>query len=160
MLAALSAKCGVPVVTSGVSVVAALRALGARRVALVSPYPRALTETSVGYWESFGLEVAKVIEVGAIGGGVHHPIYAMPAADARAGLDALDGVAGLDAVVMLGTGDADVGADFGQAAGRRCAGFVVHASDGLEFGFDLGWRGSVGGRVIGLDRAAVLAASF
>ena len=103
LVAAVSAQVGKPVVTSGRAVVAALRALGARRVALVSPYPRSLTESSVAYWQSFGFAAACVVEVGTAGG-TFHPIYAMPAADARAALAGLESTADLDAVVMLGTG--------------------------------------------------------
>lgn len=103
IVSALERERGVPVVTSGRAVKDAFRALGARRVALVSPYPPALTEASVGYWRDSGVEVARVVEV-APGQASFHPIYAMPAADARAALDALDGEAGLDAVAMLGTG--------------------------------------------------------
>jgi maleate cis-trans isomerase len=103
LVQAVSAQLGKPIVTSGLAVVAALRALEARRVALVSPYPRALTQTSVAYWAAFGIEAVRVIEVGAPSGSFH-PIYAMPASSARAALDELDGVEGLDAVVMLGTG--------------------------------------------------------
>jgi maleate cis-trans isomerase len=100
---AVSKTCGKPVVTSGMAVVAALHALHARRVALVSPYPLALTELSVAYWSEFGIEAACVVEVGASEGSFH-PIYAMPASDARAALDRLDTALGVDAVVMLGTG--------------------------------------------------------
>lgn len=103
LVEAVSVRLGKPVVTSGLAVVAALRALEARRVALVSPYPRALTEISVTYWEAFGIEVARVVEVGAIRASFH-PIYAMPASDARAALNGLDDAERLDAVVMLGTG--------------------------------------------------------
>ena len=103
LVQAVSHRLGKPVITSGMAVVAALRALGAHQVALVSPYPRALTEASVAYWAAFGIEAARIIEVGAAGG-AFHPIYAMPAADARAALEKLDGAPGIDAVVMLGTG--------------------------------------------------------
>ena len=103
LVQAVSARIGKPVVTSGLAVVAALRALEARRVALVSPYPRALTEVSVAYWGAFGIKAVQVVEVGAPDS-AFHPIYAMPAADARAALDGLEEADGLDAVVMLGTG--------------------------------------------------------
>jgi maleate cis-trans isomerase len=100
---ALSARIGVPVVTSGHAVGAAFGALAARRVALVSPYPRALTEASAVYWQSYGVEIARIVEVGAAAG-EFHPIYAMAAQDANAALAGLEDEAGLDAVVMLGTG--------------------------------------------------------
>ena len=99
----LSARIGVPVVTSGQAVGAAFGALGAKRVALVSPYPRALTEASIGYWQSYGVEIARIVEVGAVADGFH-PIYAMAAQDAQTALAALESESALDAVVMLGTG--------------------------------------------------------
>jgi maleate cis-trans isomerase len=103
LLKAVSTETGKPVVTSGRAVVAALQALGARRVALVSPYPRALTDISVTYWASFGIEATRIVEVGAQDA-AFHPIYAMPASDAGEALAALNGAADLDAIVMLGTG--------------------------------------------------------
>ncbi len=102
IVAALEAARRVPVVTSGRAVMDALRSLAARRVALVSPYPADLTAASVRYWRDGGLEIVRVVEAQAQAG--FHPIYAMPASSAQAALDALDGEAGLDAVVMLGTG--------------------------------------------------------
>ena len=103
LVSRVEAARGVPVVTSGRAVMDGFRALGARRVALVSPYPAGLTAASVRYWQAGGVEVARVVEVAAASGRFH-PIYAMPAATARAALESLDGEAGLDAVVMLGTG--------------------------------------------------------
>lgn len=102
IVAALEAARGVPVVTSGRAVLDALRAVSARRIALVSPYPADLTAASVRYWRDGGMEIARVVEVQAQAG--FHPIYAMPASSARAALDGLDAEPGLDAVVMLGTG--------------------------------------------------------
>jgi maleate isomerase len=99
----LAARLGIPVVTSGQAVAASFTALSARRVALVSPYPRALTDASVRYWQSCGVEVARVVEVGAAEA-AFHPIYALAARDAHAALATLDSEHGLDAVVMLGTG--------------------------------------------------------
>jgi maleate cis-trans isomerase len=99
----LSRRRGVPVVTSGQAVLDALAALGARRIALVSPYPPDLTAASVRYWEAGGLEIARVVEA-APESGAFHSIYAISAGSARAALDRLDGVPGVEAVVMLGTG--------------------------------------------------------
>ena len=82
----------------------AFRALRARRVALVSPYPAGLAAASVRYWTAQGFDVAEVVAVTPGGAGAFHPISSMAAGDARLALDRLDGVAGLDAVVMLGTG--------------------------------------------------------
>ena len=100
----LEARLGIPVVTAGTAVTDAFRALGARRVALVSPYPAGLTAASVRNWTAQGFDVTEVVTVAPGGAGAFHPIYSMAAGDARRALDGLDGVAGLDAVAMLGTG--------------------------------------------------------
>ncbi len=99
---ALAARRGIPVTNSAYAVVAALRALGAHRIGLVSPYPASLTEASVRYWTSRGLEVAQVAAV-ASDASQFHPIYSISAggaAEALAGMKAVN----VDAVVMLGTG--------------------------------------------------------
>jgi maleate isomerase len=103
LVASVAARCGVPVVTSGMAVLAALGVLRARRVAFVSPYPRALTQRSLAYWASAGIAASRVVEVSAAQPGGGHPIYALAAADVH---DALASLAAedCDAVVMLGTG--------------------------------------------------------
>lgn len=101
-LARVSARLGIPVVTAGTAVVDAFRALGARRIGLVSPYPQALTDASVAYWTDCGLEVAAVAGT-SLDWSAFHPIYSIPASGARAALDAMP-AEGLDAVVMMGTG--------------------------------------------------------
>lgn len=98
----LSARLGVPFITAGRSVQAALQALDAKRIALVSPYPPSLTDTSITYWNALGYDVTAVVHVGTIGEHFH-PIYSIRATGAREGLDSL-GDEGFDAIVMLGTG--------------------------------------------------------
>lgn len=100
----LQDRLGIPVVTAGTAVTDAFRALDACRVAIVSPYPAGLTALGVAYWTAQGFDVAEVVAVAPGGTGTFHPIYSMAASDARLALDRLDTVAGLDAVVMLGTG--------------------------------------------------------
>jgi len=103
LIAEAARRCGVPVITAGQAVVAALAALAARRVAFVSPYPAALTAASLGYWAGFGIEAAQVVQVHA-GAPAAHPIYGLAAADVQDAVAALDVTAGFDAVVLLGTG--------------------------------------------------------
>jgi len=93
---------GVPFVTAGLAVVLALRTLAAKRIGIVSPYPEALTQTCVGYWEGHGLEVDGIVQI-ATRSDQFHPIYSIPAANAEQGLDEL-AEKKLDAIVMLGTG--------------------------------------------------------
>jgi maleate isomerase len=106
-IAAVSARLGVPVVTAAQAVCAALQALGARRVALVSPYSDVLTRASEGYWRARGFELGQVARVTAAAGEAAapgaHPIYALGDAALRRALDAVDG-GSVDAVVVLGTG--------------------------------------------------------
>mgnify|MGYP000476368455 CR=1 FL=1 len=63
LLARLSDQLNCHVTSSAVAVVDALRALGAERIALVSPYSDALTQSSIAYWNSRGFSV---------GPGTHH----------------------------------------------------------------------------------------
>ncbi|MEO1106178.1 MAG: hypothetical protein AAFW98_21000, partial [Pseudomonadota bacterium] len=102
LLATLSAKHGIPVVTAASAVIDALTVLGAHRIALLSPYDDALDEASATYWASRGLDVAARVsayrETTAF-----HPIYSMSAGEAGAMLGEAGDV-GADAIVMLGTG--------------------------------------------------------
>jgi maleate cis-trans isomerase len=101
VLAGIEAARGVPAVTAASAVVDALRALGAVRIGLVSPYPDSLTEVSVGYWRSRGFEVGQVVSAYRASE-AFHPIYSLGAEAAAGGLDAA--AEGTDAVVLLGTG--------------------------------------------------------
>lgn len=103
ILADASAKAGIPVLTSAIASVHALRALGARRIGLVSPYPESLNVASRDYWSARGFTVAA--EAGAfVDSGAFHPIYSLAGGQALAALDHLAGASDLDAVLMLGTG--------------------------------------------------------
>jgi len=102
LVARWTAKAGVPVITAGIAVAQAFRAMGAKRIGLASPYPPGLTEISVGYWNDMGFDV------GAVAGTFNtdpafHPIYSLTADSADECLLALD-AKDIDAIVMLGTG--------------------------------------------------------
>jgi maleate cis-trans isomerase len=101
-VARLEDRLGVPVVTAARAVRDSLLALGARRIGLVSPYPPDVTAASAAYWTARGFAVARIAET-TPPAGAFHPIYALGSDAAVAALDSLD-AAGLDAVVMLGTG--------------------------------------------------------
>ncbi|MBP0495022.1 hypothetical protein [Roseomonas indoligenes] len=88
--------------TAGQAVRDALRALSARRIGLVSPYPDVLARAAIGSWEAQGFGDARVSD-STLRRGASHPIYAMDSTGAQAVLEALDPV-GLDAIVMLGRG--------------------------------------------------------
>lgn len=88
---------GRPVQTASGAILDALRALGARRICLVSPYPHWLTDEAAAYWTAAGHDVVQIVTLS----GTH--AYELTTA-AVAG--ALRGIRpeGVDAVVMSGTG--------------------------------------------------------
>lgn len=91
-----------PVVAAVDAIFAALRAIGARRLCVVSPYPKWLTDACVDYWRKAGFEIALLREPPPVEKG-YHPIYAQrsrAAASVLTDIGALD----VDAVVVSGTG--------------------------------------------------------
>jgi maleate isomerase len=103
ILAEVSQKHGIPVFTSAIASVDMLKALGAKRIALVSPYPESLNVESRKYWSAHGFQI--VAESGAFKDvGNFHPIYSLLGGEALAALDQLPADAGFEAVLMLGTG--------------------------------------------------------
>lgn len=111
LLADLSARCKLPAFTAATAILDALASLGARRIALASPYPEALTRASIGYWTSHGLSVVKVATAPAApiaptDTRLFHPIYGLGADAAQRLLDGLGDLRDVDAdaVLMLGTG--------------------------------------------------------
>ena len=112
-----SQRLGIPVVTAGMAVVQALQQLGAQRLALASPYPSALTQASVAYWQSHGFEVKLVQNVATSSQGFH-AIYTTGTGAAAQTVQTLRG-SGADAVLMLGTGMPSLQAicDGGQGGG-------------------------------------------
>ena len=103
----MQTRFGVPFLTAALSSVAALRAIGAKRIALLTPYPETLNRPCLPYWESFGFEV--VAKAGpALESAAFHPIYAMAGSGVLTSYRELcDSDA--DAVLMLGTGMATLG---------------------------------------------------
>lgn len=100
--AAASRRAGYPVVPATGAVAAALAALGARRVALVTPYPPTLDGAAANYWTDRGVSVVARHRV-PIGGPDTRAIYAQPGSAATAAVAAAqrDDV---DAVLVSGTG--------------------------------------------------------
>lgn len=113
VVARVSAARGVPLVTAARASTGALRAMGARRVALLSPYPEDLTRASGAYWRAQGFDIVATAGP-ALRTADFHPIYAM---EGDAVLESYRDLsrAGADAVLMLGTGMATLRA---LAAGR------------------------------------------
>lgn len=102
MLQRLGHRTGAGVFTAAIAVVDALRAIGAQKIGLVSPYSPGLTRSSIAYWEARGFAVAAVASAESEAK-AFHPIYALPSGQARRALESIDR-SDLDAIVMLGTG--------------------------------------------------------
>lgn len=101
-LAQLTEQAGVPVITAATAVVDALNVLGARRIALVTPYHQSLNEASAVYWAERGFEV--IAKPSAFReSSAFHPIYSLPSAAVPPALEEVAEL-GADAVVILGTG--------------------------------------------------------
>ena len=99
---------GVPCITSAQASVAALRELNAIRIALLTPYPESLNKVSVPFWQSHGFDV--VAHCGpAQEDDAFHPIYAMAEQGVCVAYEKLSD-SNADAVLMLGTGMATLGA--------------------------------------------------
>lgn len=92
----------VPVVSAARAVLAALDALQARRIALVSPYPTWLNDACALFWRSQGREIVEVRGPGGDRSDTRR-IYRLGTSDA---LDALRGVKArdIDCIVVTGTG--------------------------------------------------------
>jgi maleate isomerase len=104
LAAALSLEAGTVVEIASIAVIDTLRALEARAIALVSPYPDWLTRRSVAYWESANLRVAQVVQMSE-----DFRPYQLRAADVLAALRQVN-APGIQAIVLTGTGVATLDA--------------------------------------------------
>jgi maleate isomerase len=102
LTAEAAAQTGLPVITAAQAIRAALAALGARRIALVAPYPADLFEAALAYWRDAGVEVVSSLRVDPTLDDTHR-IYELTSDDAFAALRRLH-TAGADCVVASGTG--------------------------------------------------------
>jgi maleate isomerase len=98
----ISSRHGYPFITAATAVVDALRALGAHRIGLVSPYPDDLNRASTAYWQSHGFDVAEIASA-VTRSDSFHPIYGLDSSAALMALRTLRNKP-LDAIVLLGTG--------------------------------------------------------
>lgn len=100
LTAAASRHSALPVITAAQAIRQALQAYGARRVALVSPYPVDLAEAGYRYWEDCGITLSARLRVETSLTDTHR-IYELTSADAHAALCEIDQT---DAEVILASG--------------------------------------------------------
>lgn len=91
-----------PVITAPDALVSELKALHAQRIALVSPYPRAIMLAAVKWWKLQGFEVVQQGGVDIYSNDTVQ-IYQLQSADAWRLLSSMD-IGKADAVVLSGTG--------------------------------------------------------
>ena len=107
MVAEIQDRHGVPFHTAALASVAALNAMKASRIALLTPYPESLNAVSKPYWQGHGFEVVASsgpdLETDAF-----HPIYAMSTSGVLNAYQRLSDESP-DAILMLGTGMATLG---------------------------------------------------
>ncbi len=102
LLDQLQQRFGYPIVTATDAIAAELDSLGAKRIALASPYPGTLSDAAAEFWRAAGFDVATVRRIDT-GIADTRGIYTLSSADARPiaeELAALD----VDAVLLSGTG--------------------------------------------------------
>jgi maleate isomerase len=95
---ALSQTAGTLVQTASLAMLDTLRAIGARSIALVTPYPDWLTARSVAYWEGAGIRVAQTVTMSG-----ELRAYRLATAEVVAALRRVD-APDAEAVVLSGTG--------------------------------------------------------
>ncbi len=100
--AELSKRRGYPVVPATEAILESLAKIGARRIALVSPYPAWLTEAALGYYRDAGIGVAEVVQVEADTADTRN-VYNVTSADALAAAKRLKRK-DVDALLLSGTG--------------------------------------------------------
>ncbi|MBM4197522.1 MAG: hypothetical protein FJ197_10595 [Gammaproteobacteria bacterium] len=97
-----TAATGIPVVTAAQAIRRALTLFGARRIALVSPYPVSLAEAGYRYWEAAGFSVTARLRVDQDLADTHD-IYELTSDEALAAIRTVDR-SGADCLVVSGTG--------------------------------------------------------
>ncbi|WP_417599589.1 hypothetical protein [Pararhodobacter oceanensis] len=97
----LSQQFQAPVVTASLAILMLLRAIGAKKISLVSPYPKELTQKAIDYWTAAGLEV---VQTHAISGEFRaYELTGNEIVDAIGAVDTSD-AAEADAILLTGTG--------------------------------------------------------
>lgn len=103
-----AAACKLPVITAAQAIRLALQTLGARRIALVSPYNVSLADAGYAYWQSAGIEVVAKLRVDPELTDTHN-IYELTSRDALAALQKID-ASNADVILASGTGMPTIGA--------------------------------------------------
>lgn len=102
LIGSVQERFGYPVVTATDAIRWQLTELGARRIALASPYPAALSDAALAFWQAAGFEVTEIRKIVA-GMTDTRDIYTLGSRDARVAVNELRHTP-VDAVLLSGTG--------------------------------------------------------
>jgi maleate isomerase len=89
---------GIAVFTASLAILDALRAIGARSISLILPYPQWLTEQSIGYWTEAGFRFSQIVKISE-----QFRTYELEDDQVAIALRRLSAPYG-DAIVLVGTG--------------------------------------------------------
>lgn len=102
LVARIAASVGYPILTATTAIHRSLTELGARRIALLAPYPEPLIAAAQAYWRALGYTIVETRRIETRSDDTRS-IYGLRAADAAADLAAVD-LSRVDAVLLSGTG--------------------------------------------------------
>jgi len=102
LVAQFEAAFGAPLITGGQAILAALHALGARRLAVLAPYPEFVVEAGGRYLADAGYEIVSKVRISTRSRDTC-TIYELSHRDALAGVHELD-LARADCLLLTGTG--------------------------------------------------------
>jgi maleate isomerase len=101
-IAVLSARFKVPMITGGQAICAALKQIGARKIAMGAPYPAEVIDAAKAYYEQAGFTITSIKRID-IRSADTRAIYELGSADAIAAVKAMD-LAGADTILFTGSG--------------------------------------------------------
>jgi maleate isomerase len=101
-IAALSKKRGYPIITGGQALIAALKKLGAKKIAIGAPYPQWMIDMALVYYKAAGFEITNALQIKTHSADTRS-IYDLTGADAVAAVKTMD-TSGADVFVFTGSG--------------------------------------------------------
>lgn len=102
LIAGIEDRFGYPIVATTDAIASQLRDIGARRIAIASPYPAALSDAAHAFWQAAGFEMAAIRRIDT-GQADTRGIYTLSSDDARPAAEELRQLP-VDAVLLSGTG--------------------------------------------------------
>lgn len=104
VLADCERRFGYPIITAADAIAWTLSRIGARRIAIVTPYPEGLAKAAFDYWQARGFDPVEAGRAGSLAVDADtRGIYELGSVDAARALAGID-IASVDAILITGTG--------------------------------------------------------